>query len=550
MKKFFKAKSRKLLAVLGIAALVVAIGFSMTACDDGGGGTPVTIPATPSGVRATAVSSTEIQVTWNAVPGAASYTVYNSLSPVSDFYPIDGAEAERGTSITNFNLPPGTTVYYRVTAKNSAGESQMSSPVSAKTQSGGGGATPGKPTGFNVVITSTMLQASWNPVSGAMGYVLVVSVSPDFDEDLSDGILCSGTTYTEDIRGSDVPAGTMVYFSVVPFNANGMGEPSDIVSRAWPASGTSYSLDGVWKSSWDNIVTITGNSGVFNQIDPSPRWQDAIRKGWVKLGDQKFKNITKTGDRTWSCQEFWVAYREPDFSTAVDRGFDNNITITLSANGQTFETSLYGPTTSTFTNETWTRYTGSLPAAAPTGLVTTGATVSSISLSWNASSGAAGYRVYRSSSLTGTYTQVETTSGTTYTNTGLTATTTYYYKVSAYNSAGESAQSGYVYATTLSDATTYIIIKGTPNVGATLTATLSGSGWTGNYYWGYADADKVDGNYTIISGVNGTTLTITSAYKGKCITAFHDHPSGPGTRRSNGVVVANGYISNYLGPIQ
>jgi chitinase len=78
----------------------------------------------------------------------------------------------------------------------------------------------------------------------------------------------------------------------------------------------------------------------------------------------------------------------------------------------------------------------------PSGLAVTGTTSSSVSLSWNASSGATGYNVYRGG------TKIASPTGTSFTDSGLTASTTYSYTVSATNTAGESAQSGAVSATT------------------------------------------------------------------------------------------------------
>ncbi len=51
---------------------------------------------------------------------------------------------------------------------------------------------------------------------------------------------------------------------------------------------------------------------------------------------------------------------------------------------------------------------------------------------WSAVAGASGYEVWRSSSASGTYTKLTTTSGTHYTNPGLSEGATYYYKVRAY----------------------------------------------------------------------------------------------------------------------
>jgi poly(hydroxyalkanoate) depolymerase family esterase len=71
---------------------------------------------------------------------------------------------------------------------------------------------------------------------------------------------------------------------------------------------------------------------------------------------------------------------------------------------------------------------GTLPA--PTGLAVSGTTGTSVSLTWGAVTGAASYRVYRGG------TQVGSPTGTSYTDTGLTAGTAYSYTVAAVDSSG------------------------------------------------------------------------------------------------------------------
>lgn len=80
--------------------------------------------------------------------------------------------------------------------------------------------------------------------------------------------------------------------------------------------------------------------------------------------------------------------------------------------------------------------------AAPTGLTATGTTSSSVSLSWNTVSGATGYNVYRDG------TKVTSVTGASATVTGLAASTSYSFQVTATNAAGESAKSAAVTATT------------------------------------------------------------------------------------------------------
>ncbi|WP_053660531.1 chitinase [Streptomyces sp. MMG1121] len=85
--------------------------------------------------------------------------------------------------------------------------------------------------------------------------------------------------------------------------------------------------------------------------------------------------------------------------------------------------------------------------ATPTGLTASSATSSSVSLSWSPVSGATGYNVYRDG------TKVTAVTGTSATVTGLSASTSYSFQVTATNAAGESAKSGSVTGTTTSSGT-------------------------------------------------------------------------------------------------
>jgi hypothetical protein len=80
--------------------------------------------------------------------------------------------------------------------------------------------------------------------------------------------------------------------------------------------------------------------------------------------------------------------------------------------------------------------------------VTATSTSTSITVNWSFVSGANGYNIYRSSSSSGAFTQVGNTTSTSWTNTGLSANTTYWYRITAFNSSGASSQSNSVSATT------------------------------------------------------------------------------------------------------
>ena len=88
---------------------------------------------------------------------------------------------------------------------------------------------------------------------------------------------------------------------------------------------------------------------------------------------------------------------------------------------------------------------GASAPATPTGLTATAANAQ-VNLSWNASSGATGYYVKRSTT-SGVENQIATVSTTSYSDNSLTNGTKYYYVVSAYNSYGQSANSAEVSAT-------------------------------------------------------------------------------------------------------
>jgi beta-galactosidase len=86
------------------------------------------------------------------------------------------------------------------------------------------------------------------------------------------------------------------------------------------------------------------------------------------------------------------------------------------------------------------------PPPAPTGLAAI-ADNAAVNLNWTASPGATSYNIYRGTTSGGEgTTPVGTSTSTGFTDTGLTNGTTYYYTVSATNSAGTSAQSSEVTA--------------------------------------------------------------------------------------------------------
>jgi hypothetical protein len=117
---------------------------------------------------------------------------------------------------------------------------------------------------------------------------------------------------------------------------------------------------------------------------------------------------------------------------------------------------------------------------APTNLSVSNETSSSLTLSWmDNSNNETGFYIYRASSQYGTYNQIATTTSASYTNSGLSASTTYWYKVAAYNGVGTSTQTTAVSGTTLAPPVTIPAAPTNPMVNniTSNSATLS---WTDN----------------------------------------------------------------------
>jgi hypothetical protein len=162
--------------------------------------------------------------------------------------------------------------------------------------------------------------------------------------------------------------------------------------------------------------------------------------------------------------------------------------------------------------------------SAPTNLQASAASSTQINLIWtDASNNESGFKVYRGSTSNdpGTITTLVASLGagtTSYQNTGLAASTTYYYKITAYNSAGESVASNVANATTtisgaLSVSPTGDLVSSGPAGGAfspsSINYTLSNPGgtsinWTASKTQSWVDLSSTGGTLSA-----GGTATVT-----------------------------------------
>jgi fibronectin type 3 domain-containing protein len=156
--------------------------------------------------------------------------------------------------------------------------------------------------------------------------------------------------------------------------------------------------------------------------------------------------------------------------------------------------------------------------AVPMGLVATAGDTQA-SLAWSTSSGAISYNVKRATTSGGPYTEIAAPTSPAYTDNSLTNGTTYYYVVSAVNSAGESANSSQVSAVpaaTMTIPTVPAGLSATPGNSQVALSWSSSSGATG---YNVKRATTSGGPYTKIGAPTLTSYTDSSVTNG--VTYFY-----------------------------
>ena len=160
------------------------------------------VPAAPTGVTATASSSSAISLSWTAVTPPAnctisSYSVYGSKT--SGFTPSSStliASVTTGTSYSNTGLTASTTYYYVVEAVDAEGNSAASAQESATTQAAA--------SGTEIVAIAAGGPAESNASGGDYSFVA--------DEDFSGGGANSPVTATINLTQPGVNAAPMAVY--------------------------------------------------------------------------------------------------------------------------------------------------------------------------------------------------------------------------------------------------------------------------------------------------------------------------------------------------
>jgi hypothetical protein len=116
------------------------------------------LPTAPSGLSATAVSSSQINLAWTDNSGNDLGFKIERSTDGTNFLEINTVA---GTTFQNTGLNPGTTYYYRVRAYNALGNSGYSNVASATTQSAG--SVPAAPSNLSLrAVSGSQIDLTWN----------------------------------------------------------------------------------------------------------------------------------------------------------------------------------------------------------------------------------------------------------------------------------------------------------------------------------------------------------------------------------------------------
>ena len=347
--------------------------------------------AQPQNVVATS-GYQQVALTWNAVPNAMGYVVRSGSVSGGPYTTLASGLSTPG--FTQSNLPSGIANYYVVTAINAFGEGPNSVEVSASAL-----ATPGAPVGVTIMAGNGTAILSWINSGDATSYNVYRSNSSGTDYTLlSTGLTASAYCDTGLINGS-------TYYYVVtginpggegPYSAEASANPTSapVITSATTANGT-YGSAFTYQITASNVPTSFGATGL-----PS---------GLGVNANTGFISGTPLGTGTY-------------YATigASNAGGTGSATLAISVRA--------------------------VVPSTPTGL-TASRGDTTVVLSWTVSVGAASYNVKRSLTNGSGYTVIASNvTSLNFNNTSLTNGTTYYYVVSAVNSAGESANSSQVSA--------------------------------------------------------------------------------------------------------
>ncbi len=368
-----------------------------------------TPPSVPTGLTASAVSSTKVNLSWTASTdtggsGLAGYRIFRGGTQI-------------GTSTTNSysdTTTSGTTTYtYKVAAYDHATPANVSAQSTGATVTTPDTIAPSVPTGLGATaISATQINLSWTAStdtggSGMSGYKVFrggTQIGTSTTTTYSDTTVAGSTTYTYTVAAYDHSNNTSAQSTSASATTPAAPDttPPSVPTGLGATAVSSTQVNLSWTASTDN----TGGSGMAGY---------KIYRGGTQIGTSATTTYSDTTTSGSTAYSYTVA--------AYDHS--NNTSAQSTAAGVT-------------TPDT-------IAPSVPTGLSATAVSSNQVNLSWTAStdtggSGIAGYRIYRGG------TQIGTSATTSYSDTTTSGSTAYSYTVAAYDGAsnvsGQSTAAG------------------------------------------------------------------------------------------------------------
>ncbi|MCM3409986.1 pectinesterase family protein [Metabacillus litoralis] len=176
--------------------------------------------AHPENVK-TKVGNSKVEITWDQVQGATSYTVKRSTTKGGYYIPV-------ATDLTELifkdeTVENGTTYYYVVTAASEDLESMISAEATAKPYEYVNGTTS-VPTGLGASATTDQVELKWNAVEGTTSYTVKRKTGSEDYAVIAENV--QETSYTD----SEVTTGTQYDYVITAKNGAGESAPTNKIS--------------------------------------------------------------------------------------------------------------------------------------------------------------------------------------------------------------------------------------------------------------------------------------------------------------------------------
>lgn len=379
---------------------------------------PVTIPRLPSGLAATATSSTQINLSWtdNAVD-EAGFELERSTDGVT-FGKIQDIAANT-TTFSNTGLNASTRYYYRIRAVNSAGPSPYSNVADATTQAPPI-VIPRPPTSLTATATSsTQINLSWSDNANDETAFELESSNDGTNFTKITDLAANTTTYSH----TGLNASTRYYYRVRAKNSAGASPYSNVADATTQAPPVTIPRP---------PTSLTATAASSSQINLS--WTD-------NANDETGFEVERSTDGTNFAKITDVA---ANATTYANTGLNSSTKYyyrirAKNSAGNSAYSNIADATTALGIPSTPTNLTGEL------------ADYDQARLTWPAQPGTvANVVIERSTNPTTGFTQISQQPGgtTTYVDLGLNELTTYYYRIQSKNAAGVSGYSNVVSVTT------------------------------------------------------------------------------------------------------